>query len=101
MDYCFLFTKHLDDNGCFCLKISQEGELIAPPNQCTFTEIKTLQKECNTLVIETTTSASILDLELPWLPERKARIAIPYALEDKVAQSVEELHFAFDKLRYQ
>ncbi|BCA96223.1 type II secretion system protein L [Legionella antarctica] len=101
MDYCFLFAKHLDDNGCLCLKISQEGELIAPPAQRSFTEIKTLQKECNTLIIETTTSSSILELELPWLPERKARIAIPYALEDKVAQSVEELHFAFDKLRYQ
>ena len=101
MDHCFLFTKHLDDSGCFCLKISQEGELIAPPAQRTFAEIKTLQKECNTLVVETTTSSSILELELPWLPERKARIAIPYALEDKVAQSLEELHFAFDKLRYQ
>ncbi|MCL9682603.1 type II secretion system protein GspL [Legionella maioricensis] len=101
MDHCFLFTKHLNDKGCFCLKISQEGELIAAPAQRNFAEIKTLQKECTTLIIETTASSSILDLELPWLPERKARVAIPYALEDKVAQSVEELHFAFDKLRYQ
>ena len=101
MDHLFLFTKHLDDNGCFCLKISQEGALVTPPAQRTFDEIKNLQKDCTTLVIETTASASILDLELPWLPERKARIAIPYALEDKVAQSVEELHFSFDKLRYQ
>jgi general secretion pathway protein L len=101
MDHFFLFTKHLDDNGCFCLKISQEGELITPPAQRNFEEIKDLQKECSTLVIETTTSASILTLELPWLPERKARIAIPFALEDKVAQSIEELHFSYDKLRYQ
>jgi general secretion pathway protein L len=101
MDHCFLFSKHLDDNGCFSLKISQEGVLTAAPAQRTFAEIKTLQKECNTLIIETTTSSSIFALELPWLPERKARVAIPYALEDKVAQSVEELHFAFDKLRYQ
>ena len=101
MDYCFLFSKHLDDSGCFCLKISQEGVLIAAPAQRNFAEIKTLQKECATLIIETAASSSILTLELPWLPERKARVAIPYALEDKVAQSVEELHFAFDKLRYQ
>ena len=101
MDHCFLFTKHLDENGCFCLKISQEGALSAPPAQRTFAEIRTLQKESDTIIIESTTSASIHQLELPWLPERKARIAIPYALEDKVAQSIEELHFAFDKLRYQ
>jgi general secretion pathway protein L len=101
MDTCFLFTKHLDDNGCFCLKLSPTGELIEPPAQRNFAEMKLLQNECNTLVIETSANTSILNLELPWLPERKARIAIPYALEDKLAQSIEELHFSFDKLRYQ
>lgn len=101
MDKCFLFTKHLDENGCFCLKLSQDGSVIAPPAQRNFAEIITLQAESTTLVVETTASASILDLELPWLPERKARIAIPYALEDKLAQPLDELHFAFDKSRYQ
>lgn len=101
MDHCFLFTKHLNDNGCFCLTVSSDGTLIASPEQRSFAEIKSLQKECTTTIVETTVNATLLDLELPWLPERKARIAIPYALEDKVAQSVEELHFAFDKLRYQ
>ncbi|CEG57424.1 type II secretion system protein GspL [Legionella fallonii] len=101
MDHCFLFAKHLNDNGCLCLKISSDGTLIAPPEQRSFAEIKSLQNECSTTIVETTANATLLDLELPWLPERKARIAIPYALEDKVAQPVEELHFAFDKLRYQ
>ncbi|MBL7479123.1 type II secretion system protein GspL [Legionella bononiensis] len=101
MDKCFLFTQHLDDNGCFCLKISSDGVLSAPPAQRNFAEIKSLQNECTTLVVETSASASILELELPWLPERKARVAIPFALEEKLAQPVEELHFAFDKLRYQ
>jgi general secretion pathway protein L len=101
MDKCFLFTQHLDDNGCFCLKITTAGELISPPAQRSFSEIKSLQSECSTLIVETAASASILDLELPWLLERKARIALPFALEEKLAQPVEELHFAFDKLRYQ
>lgn len=101
MDKCFLFTQHLDDNGCFCLKITTAGELISPPAQRNFSEIKSLQSECSTLIVETAASASILELELPWLPERKARIALPFALEEKLAQPVEELHFAFDKLRYQ
>ncbi|WP_298627715.1 type II secretion system protein GspL [uncultured Legionella sp.] len=101
MDKCFLFTQHLDDNGCFCLKMTSSGELLSPPAQRSFSEIETLQSDCSTLIVETATHASLLDLELPWLPERKARIAIPFALEEKVAQPVEELHFAFDKLRFQ
>lgn len=101
MDTLFLFTKHLDENGCFCLKIDADGTLIVPPAKRDFTEIKTLQNDCKTLVIETSEQASLLNLELSWLPERKARAAIPYALEDKLAQSVDELHFAFDRARYQ
>jgi general secretion pathway protein L len=101
VDTVFLFTKHLDPDGCFCLKFDADGALIAPPAQRSFTEIRTLQKNCNTQVIETSIHASLLQLELSWLPERKARIAIPYALEDKLAQSLDELHFAFDKARYQ
>ncbi|MCL5273034.1 MAG: type II secretion system protein GspL [Gammaproteobacteria bacterium] len=101
MDKCFLFTQHLDDTGCLCLKITTDGEIISPPAQRSFSEIQMLQSECPTLIVETTASASLLDLELPWLAERKARIAIPFALEEKVAQPVEELHFSFDKLRYQ
>lgn len=101
MDTCFLFTKHLDDNGCLSLKLTQEGELASPLLQRDFGEISVLQKNCKTIIVESSDSASILDLDLPWLPERKARVAIPYALEDKLAESIEDLHFAFDKLRYQ
>lgn len=100
MDF-FLFTKHLNHEGCFCLKLNADGSLSAPPAQRNFAQIKALQQECDTLIIETSANASLLSLELPWLPERKARVAIPYALEDKLAQSVEDLHFAFDKARYQ
>ncbi|ARB91563.1 type II secretion system protein GspL [Legionella longbeachae] len=101
MDTFFLFTKHLDENGCFCLKINADGTLIVPPAKRDFIEIKTLQNDCKTLVIETSEQASLFNLELSWLPERKARAAIPYALEDKLAQPVDELHFAFDRARYQ
>ncbi|MFM9229959.1 GspL family type II secretion system protein LspL [Legionella pneumophila] len=101
MNKCFIFSKHLDDNGCVCLKISDLGELIAPPEFRNFLQIKDLQKESSTIIVETCTRAILLGLALPWLPERKARIAIPYALEDKVTQPVEELHFAFDKFYYQ
>jgi len=101
VDTCFLFTRHLDNEGCFCCTITEKGEVKTPPAQRDFAQIKMLQQNCNTLIVETCTNASLFDLELPWLPERKARVAIPYALEDKLAQSFDELHFAFDKPRYQ
>ncbi|MBI2786616.1 MAG: general secretion pathway protein GspL [Legionella longbeachae] len=101
MDTFFLFTKHLDENGCFCLIVNADGVLTTPPAQRSFEEIKALQIDCKTLIIETSANASLFELELSWLPERKARVAIPYALEEKLAQSVEELHFSFDKARYQ
>lgn len=101
MDTLFLFTNHLDETGCFCLKTNTDGALVAPPAQRSFAEIKSLQTECKSLVVETCEHASLLNLEFSWLPERKARTAIPYALEEKLAQPVDELHFAFDKARYQ
>lgn len=101
MDNLFLFTKHLNDEGCFCLKLDESGLVSEAPAQRSFADIHNLQKDCATLIIETSTNASLLTIELPWLPERKARVAIPFALEDKLAQSLDELHFAFDKTRYQ
>lgn len=101
MDTFYLFSKYLDETGCFCLKLDTTGSLIDPPKLRCFSEIKSLQKNCSTFIIEASDSASLLRLDLSWLPERKARTAIPYALEDKLAQPVEELHFAFDKSRYQ
>ena len=79
MDTCFLFAKHLNDEGCFCLKISANSSLIASPEQRSFAEIRSLQAGCNTVVIETGLNCGFFELELPWLPERKARVAIPYA----------------------
>ncbi|TAL65372.1 MAG: general secretion pathway protein GspL [Legionella sp.] len=101
MDTCFLFVKHLDEKGCSSLKLSSDGELIAPLQHRSFAELHDLQKETKTIIVESCAHATLIDLELPWLAERKARVAIPYALEDKLAQSVEQLHFCFDKFRYQ
>ncbi len=100
MDTCVLFSKEVNEQGCFCFKINEALELTAPPLVRSFAEIKNLQENAATLVIESTLNASILELELAWQTERKARVAIPFALEDKLAQPLEELHFCFDKHRY-
>ena len=40
-------------------------------------------------------------MELPWLNAQKARVALPYALEEQLAQSVPNVHIAFDQQHYQ
>lgn len=101
MDTCYLFSKFLDDAGCLSLKLSSEGVVVAPLLQRDFVDIKPLQESSHTIIIESSDSASFIDLELPWLPERKARIAIPYAIEEKLSEPIDNLHFAFDKNHYQ
>lgn len=101
MDTCFLFTDYLDDSGCLSLKLSHTGEVITAPTQLGFKEIKELQQASTTILVESCAYVTLISLELPWLTERKARLAIPYALEDKLTQPVHELHFAFDKQYYQ
>ncbi len=59
-----------------------------------------LQENARTIVVLPTASASLHVLTLPWLSERKAREAIPFALEEVIAQPVSEVHFAFDKAHY-
>ncbi len=100
MNTCFLFTQYLNDTGCFCLILSADGLLLETPQQLEFKEIKRLQADCQTVLVESCSQITLISLELPWLAENKARAAIPYALEDKLAQPTEDLHFAFDKLRY-
>lgn len=101
MDTCFLFSKKLDDSGCFCLKMSPSGDLQSPLIYRDFAQIRELQEDANTIIVESGINATLLPVELPWLPERQARAAIPYALEDQLSESVDELHFAFDKQHYQ
>jgi general secretion pathway protein L len=100
MDHCFIFSKYLNESGCFCLKILANGSVDSLPAHRTFKEIKILQKECKTIIIESSSSANLLNVELPWLADRKSRAAIPYALEERLAQPVEELHFSFDRAHY-
>lgn len=100
MPTCFLFAKYLDDSGCLCLRVDDHGIVDAPPEQRDFDAIKVLQANARTIIIETTEQASILEGELPLIGEKKTRTAIPYALEDELAQSVNQVHFAFDRQFY-
>ncbi len=96
----FLFAKHLDADGCLCLRLNAAGEEEASLLKRSATEIVALQEDARTIVVLPSSSASLHTLTLPWLGERKAREAIPFALEEMIAQPLTEVHFAFDKAHY-
>jgi general secretion pathway protein L len=100
MATCFIFTQYLQENGCLITRFNDKGEQDIEAKHYSFVEIAKLQEGYKTIIVYPCNWTSLLELELPWLAERKARAAIPYALEDQLTQPIEILHFAFDKQRY-
>ena len=92
---CFLFVETLDAEGCLSLVLNNEAEVVSPLEQRQAIDIRALQVGAQTIVVLPTESSSIFEVVLPKLPDRKARAAIPYALEERLAQNVAALHFAY------
>ena len=98
---CFIFTRAIDLEQCLSLRIDEHGEIDAPLALRSIQELQLLQINARTVVVLPSESSSLHEIELPWLADRKARAAIPYALEEQLAQSVTTLHFSFDRQHYQ
>ncbi len=101
MTTCFILTERLDEDAYLSVCLDQQGEVVAPLLTRPIEELKVLQKQARTVIVLPTHLCSLHEIELPLLMERKARAAIPYALEEQLAQSVTSLHFAFDRQFYQ
>src|SRR3989338_3954697 len=101
MSTCYLFSQSLNEEGCLSILCDETGLVLEPLAFRPFADIQKLQKEHKTWLIIPTSQASLFTVTLPWLAEKKARTALPYALEDQLAQTVENLHIAFDKRFYQ
>lgn len=101
MATCFLFTSHLTETSCLSLRLDDQGLIDAPLEQRSFDAIKTLQVGCQTMIVLACEQCTLHRVELPKLSLQKARAALPYALEEQVAQSVSALHIAFDQQHYQ
>lgn len=97
---CFLFIDKLDDDVILSLCLDSQGMQDAPLQMRKIREIQSLQRQAKTVVVLPATRCSMLAVQLPWLSERKARAAIPYALEEQLAQNVSMLHFSFDRSYY-
>lgn len=100
MAICFLFSQHQLEENLLSLKLDSQGQIAAPLASRSTEEFKALQDGAETVVIVSAERCSLHELPLPWLAERKARAAIPYALEEQLAQTVSTLHFAFDRQHY-
>ncbi len=98
---CFLFYHHFDKENCLSLCLDAEGNIAAPLELRTLDEIRVLQVNARTIVVLSSEISSLYELELPKLSEQKIRAAVPFALEEQLAQPVSTLHFAFDAKRYE
>lgn len=100
METCFLFADHWSGEQILSLGLDNTGEQSADLLMRTAEEIRALHA-VKTIVVVPTALASIHLISLPWLSEGKARVAIPYALEEQLAQSMHTLHYAFNRQFYQ
>ncbi len=96
-----LFAECLDETGCLCLRLEGDGFVAAALEHRTFDDIKQMQLGSHTIVVLSTAMSGLYEVELPWLGPSKARAAIPYALEEQLAQKLQTLHFAFDRAHHQ
>lgn len=97
----FLFAHQWTGNQILSVCFDASDQIIEP---CILRELETLQSlqtNARTVVVLPGEVSSLHHVALPWLSEHKARAAIPYALEDHLAQNVTSLHFAFDRKHYQ
>lgn len=97
----FLFAEHLDLTGCVSLRLEDDGVISNPLAYRDNAELKAMQVDSHTIVVLPTAFVGLHQVELPWLSDRKARAAIPFALEENLAQKVSTLHFAFDHAHHQ
>jgi general secretion pathway protein L len=97
---CVLFIEQLDDERILSTRVESHGVATDPLEIRSSADIKKLQRDAKTIVVLPSEHCSLQELPLACLGERKARSAIPYALEEHLAQNVSTLHFAFDHRHY-
>ncbi len=97
---CYLFSDKFDDENCLSVRLDDTGEVVDALEIRSLDEFRSLQQNSKTVVVLSAQLTAIHVVEAPLLSESKARPVIAYALEEKLADSVTHLHFAFDKAHY-
>lgn len=101
MATCYLFAQHFTEEHCLGLRLDDQGQIDAPLERRTLEAFRTLQFNARTIIVLPTENGSLHQVDLPWLSDSKARAALPYALEEQMAQHVTTVHIAFDQAHYQ
>lgn len=97
---CYLFADKFDDENCLSIRLADSGEVINSLEIRTLDEFRVLQQNSKTVIVLSSELVSIYSVDAPVLSSSKARPAISYALEEKLADNVAHLHFSFDKNHY-
>ncbi len=101
MRTCFLFADFFDEEKCLSIALDEAGHAYAPLIRRTVDELRSLQVNTKTIIVLPTKLGGLYEVELPWLADSKSRQAIPFALEDQLAEPVTSVHFAYDREHYQ
>ena len=97
---CFLFAQNENIDTMLSLRMDMQSQVEKPLQMRTIAEIRALQENAKTIIVFPTAWCGLYQVELPLLSDSKARVAIPFALEDQIAQPVAHVHFSFDKAHY-
>ncbi|MCH9690194.1 MAG: hypothetical protein K0U24_05510 [Gammaproteobacteria bacterium] len=104
MSTCFIFFDAVaytpDMNApelLWAVRLDEAGEVDRALSEHTLEAIKQMQIGAYTVVVLPAAVASIHLLNLPKLSMRKAREAIPYALEEALAEPVQDVHVALER----
>lgn len=95
MTTCFIFIKQIAEEQLLCGVWDAQGAPIAPLALRSFSEVQALQRHARTIVVLPTAWCTLHTLTLPKLTDQKARTAIPYALEEALAEELSDIHVAF------
>jgi general secretion pathway protein L len=96
----YIFIQSDDVSELLSLRMDMHGQIDQPLQMRPIAAIQTLQANARTIIVLPAHWCGLYQIELPLLAERKAREAIPFALEDMIAKPVAQVHFAFDKNFY-
>lgn len=99
MSTYFLFVQGWNLESALSLCLADDGQLLSPLENRPLASLGT-EVGSRFCVVLSTALVGLHEIEMPLLSSHKARLAIPYAVEEHLPQKLSELHCAFDKAFY-
>ena len=96
---CFIFVTHLQNDRCLQVTLDEHGDRVQDIDANT-TIAEIASRNARIILVFPGEKASVHHVALPRTTSSKIRLALPYSLEDALAQPIEKIHFVFDKAHY-